>query len=71
MLGYRRKIVQALKHLSVDKNGLASLEYVIVAACVVTAVAAAFNPGASNSIANALTIALNTIGTAVTTAVGG
>ena len=57
--------VEAVKRLSTDKNGVVSFEYVIVAACVVTVVIAAFNTGGS------LPGALTTGFTAITTAMAG
>jgi len=54
--------VESVKRLSTDKDGVVSLEYVIVAACVVTVVIAAFNTGGS------LPGALTTGFTAITTA---
>jgi hypothetical protein len=47
------------------------LSNVIVTACIVAGAGAAFNNGATGPIKTALTGALSTIGTAVTTAVGG
>ncbi|WP_306235805.1 hypothetical protein [Bradyrhizobium sp. Bra64] len=54
-----------------DKDGVASFEYVILSVCIVTIVGAVFKAGASGPIKNALTNAMITIGTAVNTAVGG
>ena len=45
MLKYYIKTTEALKRLRTDKDGVVSLEYVIVAACIVAAVAAAFGTG--------------------------
>jgi pilus assembly protein Flp/PilA len=59
------KFYEAVKRLSTDQDGVVSLEYVIVAACVVTVVIAAFNTGGS------LPGALTTGFTAITTAMGG
>ena len=61
--------VEALKHLRADKNGVVSFEYVIVAACIVAAVAAAFGTGTASGIGLTLTNAITAIGNAVTTAV--
>ncbi|WGR92973.1 hypothetical protein MTX26_24030 [Bradyrhizobium sp. ISRA443] len=60
-----------MKRLRADKDGVISFEYVIIAACIVTAVGAAFNTGASGPMKDALTGAVNTIATNVTTAGGG
>ena len=56
---------EALLRLSTDRDGVVSLEYVIVAACVVTVVIAAFNTGGS------LPATLTSGFTAITTAMGG
>ena len=56
---------EALLRLSTDKDGVVSLEYVIVAACVVAVVIAAFNTGGS------LPAALTSGFTAITTAMAG
>ena len=41
--------VESVKRLSTDKDGVVSFEYVIVAACVVAVVVAAFGTGGSLS----------------------
>ena len=46
MLKYYIKTTEALKRLRTDKDGVVSFEYVIVAACVIAAVLAAFSTGA-------------------------
>lgn len=71
MLRYRSWAINALKRLHVDKDGVASFEYVILSVCIITIVGAVFNAGASGPIKSALTNAMSTIGTAVNTAVGG
>ncbi|MHC6152488.1 hypothetical protein RX327_15680 [Bradyrhizobium sp. BEA-2-5] len=63
------KIVEGLKRLRSDKNGVVSFEYVIVAACVVAAVAAAFGTSTSTGIGKVLSDSISTISTAVTNAV--
>jgi hypothetical protein len=60
----------ALKCLCVDKGGVVSFEYVIVAASVVAAAGAAFGPGAGAGVAAALTGMLSAIGTAILAVVG-
>ena len=45
MLKYYIKTTEALKRLRTDKDGVVSFEYVIVAACIVAVVAAAFGSG--------------------------
>ena len=54
---------KALLRLGADKDGVVSLEYVIVAACVVTVVIAAFNTG--GSLPGALTSGFTAITTAM------
>jgi hypothetical protein len=61
MLKYYVKTTEALKSLRTDKDGVVSFEYVIVAACVVSAVVAAFGTGAAGNIGKALTNAINAI----------
>jgi pilus assembly protein Flp/PilA len=70
MLKHYIKTTEALKGLSLDESGVVSFEYVIVAACIVGAVAAAFGTGAGGGIATALTTAIGSITTAITNAVG-
>ncbi len=50
-----------LERLRTDKDGVVSFEYVIVAACIVAAVAAAFGTGATGAIGTALTNAIAAI----------
>ena len=69
MLKYYIKTTEALKSLRADQDGVVSFEYVIVAACIVAAVAAAFGTGTASGIGKVLNDAITTIGTAVTTAV--
>jgi hypothetical protein len=47
--------------LRANEEGVVSFEYVMVAACIVGAVAIAFGTGAGGAIATALTNALNAI----------
>jgi Flp pilus assembly pilin Flp len=58
-----------LARLRSDKDGVVSFEYVIVAACIVAAVAAAFGTSATTGIGKILSDAITAVGTAVTTAV--
>ena len=46
---------EMMKRLSTDEDGVVSFEYVIVAACIIGAVVAAFGTGAGGAIATALT----------------
>jgi pilus assembly protein Flp/PilA len=55
MLKYYIKTTEALKRLRTDKDGVVSFEYVIVAACIIGAVVAAFGTGTGGAIATALT----------------
>ena len=58
----------ALLRLSTDKDGVVSLEYVIVAACVVAVVIAAFSTG--GSLPGALTSGFTAITTAMARSLG-
>ncbi|UVO39418.1 hypothetical protein KUL72_14220 [Bradyrhizobium arachidis] len=69
MLKYYIKTTEALKQLRSDARGVVSFEYVIVAACIVAAVAAAFGTGGSGAIYNSLSGAITAIAGKVTTAV--
>jgi pilus assembly protein Flp/PilA len=71
MLKYYIKASDLLERLRSDKDGVVSFEYVIVAACIVAAVAAAFGTGATGGIGLALTTAIGDISTKVTGAVTG
>ena len=68
MLKYYVKTTEALKRLRKDQDGVVSFEYVIVAACIVAAVVAAFGTECYGAIGTALTAAITTIATAVTAA---
>ena len=63
MLKYYVKAREAVKGLRTDKDGVVSLEYVIVAACVCVVVIAAFNTG--GSLPGALTTGFAKITTAM------
>ena len=63
------KTREALLRLRTDKDGVVSFEYVIVAACVVGAVAAAFGTGAAGGIGTALTGGLTAVTTQFTAAI--
>jgi pilus assembly protein Flp/PilA len=60
-----------LKRVVTDEGGIVSFEYVVVAACLVAAVVAAFGTNASGVFATGLTNVLNAIGAAINAAVGG
>jgi len=68
MRKYYIKLQETLTLLRTDEVGVVSFEYVIVAACIVAAVAAAFGTTTASGIGAALTTAIGTITTAVTTA---
>ncbi|UQR61113.1 hypothetical protein LRP30_29640 [Bradyrhizobium sp. C-145] len=68
MRKYYVKAQEALTLLHNDEIGVVSFEYVIVAACIVAAVAAAFGTTTASGIGAALTTAIGTVTTAVTTA---
>src|SRR5882672_10580833 len=70
ILRYRVKSTDALKRLRTDKGGVVSFEYVMVAACVVASVSAAFGTNAGGGVATALTSAISTISAAINTVVG-
>jgi pilus assembly protein Flp/PilA len=61
MLKFYVKTTEALKRLPTDKDGVVSFEYVIVAACIIGAVVAAFGTGTGGAIANALTAGITAI----------
>ncbi len=69
MLKYYVKASDLLERLREDKDGVVSFEYLIVAFCIVTAVAAVFGTGTGGNIGKALTTAIGDISTKVTTAV--
>ncbi len=68
MLKYYVKASDLLERLRTDKDGVVSFEYVIVAACVVGAVAAAFGTGTAGAFGTVLKDAISAIATQVTTA---
>ena len=61
MLRYYVKTTEALKRLRTDKDGVVSFEYIIVAFCIVAAVAAVFNSTTTASISTALSTALGNV----------
>jgi Flp pilus assembly pilin Flp len=52
---------EMMKRLSTDEDGVVSFEYVIVAACIIGAVVAAFGTGSGGAIATALTSGITAI----------
>jgi Flp pilus assembly pilin Flp len=69
MLNYYVKATEALKNLRTDQEGVVSFEYIIVAACIIGAVAAAFGTGATGAIGTALGNGITSITAAFTAAV--
>ena len=69
MLKYYVKTTEGLKNLRTEQAGVVSFEYIIVAACIIGAVAAAFGTGAGGAIATALTGGITAITAAFTAAV--
>ena len=69
MLKYFVEATEALKNLRTDQDGVVSFEYIIVAACIIGAVAAAFGTGATGAIGTALAGGITAITTAFTAAV--
>lgn len=63
------EVADALKCLRKRRDGVVSFEYVIMAACIVTTVAAAFNTAAGGTLRDALTGAISSILAAVAAAV--
>jgi pilus assembly protein Flp/PilA len=70
MLKYYVKGSHLLDRLRTDKDGVVSFEYIIVAACIIGAVAAAFGTGATGAIGTALTGGITAIVGTFNTAVG-
>ena len=68
MLNYYVKTTEALKNLRTDQEGVVSFEYIIVAACIIGAVAAAFGTTTATGIGKVLNTAITAIGTAVAAA---
>ena len=68
MLKLYIQTTETLKSLRTNTRGVVSFEYVIVAACIVGAVAAAFGTTAAGGIGAALTTAIGKITAAVTAA---
>jgi pilus assembly protein Flp/PilA len=61
MLKFYVKTTEALNRLRTDRDGVVSFEYVIVAACIVAAVVAAFGTGTGGAIETALSKAIAAI----------
>ena len=61
MLKYYVKTTEALKRLRTDEDGVVSFEYIIVAFCIVAAVAAVFGTSTTTGIGGALNTALGNV----------
>jgi pilus assembly protein Flp/PilA len=59
------KAGDAVKRLRADKDGMASFEYAIVAACIVGAASAVFGGTGAGTVQGALTTGLAATGTAI------
>jgi pilus assembly protein Flp/PilA len=68
MLKYYVKTAEALKRLRADEDGVVSFEYIIVACCIIAAVAAVFSGTGPGTIAGTLKAGLTNITTAFSTA---
>jgi pilus assembly protein Flp/PilA len=66
MLKYYINTTEALKRLRTDKDGVVSLEYVIVGACVCAVVLALFAGTGSNTLSGALNTGFGQIATTMT-----
>jgi pilus assembly protein Flp/PilA len=67
MQKYYIKTTEAVKRLRTDNDGVVSFEYIIVAACIIAVVAAAFAPG--GPMQGALSAGLTAISNALVAAV--
>jgi pilus assembly protein Flp/PilA len=55
------KTTEALKRLRTDRDGVVSFEYIIVAFCIVAAVAAVFGTSTATGVGGALNTALGIV----------
>lgn len=69
MLKFYTETKEALKQLRTDQDGVVSFEYIIVAACIIGAVVAAFGTGTGGAIATALGAGITAITGAFSAAV--
>jgi pilus assembly protein Flp/PilA len=65
MLNYYIKTTEAFNRLRTDKDGVVSLEYVIVGACVCAVVLLIFQGTGTNTLNGALTTGFTAIGAAM------
>ena len=68
MLKYYIKTTEAFKRLRADQDGVVSFEYIIVAVCIIGAVAAVFSGTGAGTVADILKTGLTNISTAFTNA---
>ena len=61
------KTCEAVKRLGTDQDGVASFEYVVVAACIIAGVSSVFGGG---TLQTALTGAITSIGTLIAAVTG-
>ena len=61
------KTCEAVKRLGTDQDGVASFEYVVVAACIIAGVSSVFGGG---TLQTALTGAITSIGTLISAVTG-
>jgi pilus assembly protein Flp/PilA len=66
MLKYYFETTRALKRLREDKDGMVSLEYILVGSAIIAMVSAAF---ATGPLSTAIGAAMTTIGSALTSAI--
>ncbi|MGY3492295.1 MULTISPECIES: hypothetical protein [Bradyrhizobium] len=69
MLKYYIKSAEAFKRLRADQDGVVSFEYVIVAACIIVAVGAAFGLSGSGALSSGLSSAISAVVAKLTSAV--
>jgi pilus assembly protein Flp/PilA len=68
MLKFYVKTTEALKNLRADQDGVVSFEYIIVAVCIIGAVAAVFSGTGAGTVGNTLKVGLGNITTAFSNA---
>jgi Flp pilus assembly pilin Flp len=68
MLKYYVKATEALKRLRADQDGVVSFEYIIVACCIIGAVAAVFSGTGAGTVGATLKTGLTNISAAFTAA---
>ena len=61
MMKYYIQTTEALKRLRADQDGVVSFEYVIVAACIIVAVGAAFGLSGGGALSSGLSSAISAV----------